>query len=204
MRLLKALILMCVVLFAFAGCGREKSHKGREKFHKGREESQEAREKSQKIQVQSLDELDGPVKKFDLSGVSLKMIKVRARKFRMGSPDGEMGRIDCEKPHWVRLTKDYWLGETEVTQGQWKAVMGDNPSEFKKGDDYPVENVSWDDAVIFCCRLNDQFEGKLPEGYEFSLPTEAQWECACRAGTTTALNNGKDLTSEDGECANLD
>ena len=190
MRLLKALILMCVVLIA--GCAREKS--------------QDVREKSQKSQVQSL---DGKLITLDLSGVLLKMIKVKAGRFQMGSPDGELGGIvnggrRLEKTHWVTLTQDYWLGETEVTQGQWKAVIGDNPSIFKKGYDNPVENVSWDDAMEFCSKLNRQFKEKLPEGYEFSLPTEAQWEYACRAGTTTALNNGKDLTSEDDECANLD
>ena len=140
----------------------------------------------------------------DLSGVPLKMIKVKAGRFQMGSPEGELGRSDSEKQHWVTLTRDYWLGETEVTQGQWKAVMGDNPSGYKKGDNYPVEQVSWDDAMKFCEKLNQMYFGRMPAGYRFSLPTEAQWEYACRAGMTTALNNGRNLTSKEGHCSNLD
>ena len=122
------------------------------------------------------------------------MIKVKAGRFQMGSPESELGRYDDETQHRVTLTKDYWLGATQVTQGQWKAVMGSNPSSFQKGDDYPVEKVSWDDAMEFCERLNRRAAEMLPQGYKFSLPTEAQWEYACRAGTTTALNSGKNLT----------
>ena len=141
---------------------------------------------------------------FDMFGCPVKMIRVRAGRFQMGSPDDELGRYRGENWHWVTLTKDFWLGETEVTQGQWKAVMGTNPSHFKKGDDYPVEEVSWEDAMEFCKKLNQKYAGILPSGYKFSLPTEAQWEYACRAGTTTALNSGKDITSEEGRCPNLD
>ena len=138
----------------------------------------------------------------DLNTMPLKMIKVKAGKFQMGSPKNELERGIFETLHWVTLTKDYWLGETEVTQGQWKAVMGGNPSYSKKGDDYPVESVSWDDAMAFCEKLNKRYEGKLPSGYKFSLPTEAQWEYACRAGTTTALNSGRDLIGKE-KCPNL-
>jgi formylglycine-generating enzyme required for sulfatase activity len=81
--------------------------------------------------------------------------------------------------------KDYYMGETEVTQEQWQKVMGNNPSEFK-GNNLPVEQVSWDDAMEFCRRLTERERaaGKLPRGYEYTLPTEEQWEYACRAGTT--------------------
>ncbi|MEI6861954.1 MAG: formylglycine-generating enzyme family protein, partial [Verrucomicrobiota bacterium] len=86
---------------------------------------------------------------------------------------------------WVRLTQSFWLGRTEVTQAQWAAVMGSNPSYFK-GDELPVEQVSWDDAIEFCRKLTERERaaGRLPAGYTFTLPTEAQWEYACRAGTT--------------------
>ena len=94
----------------------------------------------------------------------------------------------------MTLTKDYWLCKYVVTQGQWQAVMNNNPSAFKGGGNYPVENVSWEDARNFCEKLNGLYADKLPQGYRFELPTEAQWEYACRAGTTTAFNNGKDLT----------
>jgi formylglycine-generating enzyme required for sulfatase activity len=85
----------------------------------------------------------------------------------------------------VTLTQPFWLGRTEVTQAQWVAVMGSNPSEFK-GESLPVENMSWDDAMEFCRKLTAQEKqaGRLPAGYAFTLPTEAQWEYACRAGTT--------------------
>ena len=120
----------------------------------------------------------------------------------MGSPEGELGRSRDETQHQVTLTKDYWMGKFEVTQAQYEAIMGKNPS-FHKGSNRPVEKVSWEDAKEFCNKLNECFAGKLPAGYRFDLPTEAQWEYACRAGTTTALNNGTNLTSEKGECSNL-
>ena len=135
--------------------------------------------------------------------VKLELKQIKAGSFLMGSPESEEGRFDWETQHRVTLTRDYWLGTYEVTQAQWKAVMGNNPSKFK-GDDLPVEQVSWEDAKEFCERLNNDSSVKKPKGYRFDLPTEAQWEYACRAGTTTALNNGKNLASETGRCANLD
>ena len=110
-------------------------------------------------------------------GVKLDMVMVEAGTFTMGVPDGE--RNYDESPHQVTLTRDYYIGRTEVTQAQWRAVMGDNPSCFK-GDDRPVEQVSWDAAMEFCKRLN-RF-GKAPKGWKFTLPTEAQWEFAARGG----------------------
>ena len=130
--------------------------------------------------------------KIDCNGVVLEMVKIKAGTFTMGSPEGEKGRYNDEKQHQVTLTKDYWLGKFEVTQAQWQAVMGNNPSNFK-GDNRPVENVSWNDAKEFCNKLNKKYAGKLPAGYKFDLPTEAQWEYACRAGTTTSLNNGENM-----------
>lgn len=100
--------------------------------------------------------------------------------FMMGSPESEHGRGDDETQHEVTITKGFWLGITEVTQGQWKEVMGSNPSEFK-GRNRPVEQVSWDDCQAFLIKLCEK-EGVPPGTYR--LPTEAQWEYACRAGTT--------------------
>ena len=109
-------------------------------------------------------------------GVSLTMIGVEPGSFMMGSENGN----DNEKPvHRVTLTQPYYLGETEVTQARWRAVKGNNPSDYQ-GDDRPVKNVSWDEAMAFCQKLNDQ--GKAPKGWKFTLPTEAQWEFAARGG----------------------
>ena len=115
----------------------------------------------------------------NLNGVNLTLKRVAAGTFMMGSNDGD----GDEKPvHKVTLTQDFWMGETEVTQSQYEAVMGKNPSYFKKGGDHPVESVSWHDAMRFCDALNRVCKDQLPSGYEFSLPTEAQWEYAARGG----------------------
>ncbi len=137
-------------------------------------------------------------------GVDLDMIWIEPGTFMMGSPEDELGRYDNEVLHQVTLTMGYWLGQYEVTQTQYEAVTGTNPSKFK-GTDLPVENVSWNDAMAFCEKLTEQelMAGRLPKGYKYTLPTEAQWEYACRAGTTTALNSGKNLTSAY-ECPEVD
>ena len=101
--------------------------------------------------------------------------------FTMGSPEGEAGRWDDEGPqHEVTITGGYWLGETPVTQALWTAVMGGNPSRFVS-DQRPVEQVSWDDCKRFIGKLND-----IVRGLDARMPTEAEWERACRAGTTGA------------------
>lgn len=96
----------------------------------------------------------------------------------------------------VRLSNGFWLGKTELTQTQWKAIMGTTPWKgkpyMKAGDDYPATYVSWDDAIAFCKKLTAQERkaGRLPKDREYTLPTEAQWESACRAGTTTQFSFG--------------
>ncbi len=136
--------------------------------------------------------------------VSLDMIWINPGTSTMGSPKDELGRWDDEVQHEVTLTQGYWLGKYEVTQVQYEAVMGTNPSEFK-GADLPVEMVNWYDAMDFCAKLtaSEKAVGRLPEGYEYTLPTEAQWEYACRAGTTTALNSRKNLSDKD-QCPEMD
>ncbi len=142
-------------------------------------------------------------------GINLDMNWIKPGTFIMGSPTDELGRYDDETQHQVTLTQGYWLGKYEVTQAQYEAIMGTNPSRFK-GADLPVENVSWFDAKEFCAKLTaiEREAGRLPEGYEYSLPTEAQWEYACRARTTTAFNNGKNIQTEEQRwkepCPNLD
>ena len=123
---------------------------------------------------------DGPVeeKTITLAGnVKLELVKVEAGSFEMSARDGE--NYGDEVAHRATLTKDFYIGQTEVTQAQWKAVMGTNPS-YSKGDDLPVEQVSWNDAMEFCGKLNDM--GKAPSGWKFTLPTETQWEYAARGG----------------------
>ena len=107
--------------------------------------------------------------------------------FQMGSPGAEPGRFQDEGPqHPVTLTRGFWLFDTLVTQELWRAVMGDNPSHFS-GDRRPVEQVRWDDAQRFSAQLNERFGEQV-----FVLPGEAQWEYACRAGTTSAYSFGDD------------
>ena len=138
--------------------------------------------------------------------VNLDMVWIQPGTFIMGSPEDELGRSNKETQHQVTLKKGYWLGKYEVTQAQYEAIIGSNPSHFK-GDDLPVEVVNWNDAMEFCAKLTaiEKEAGRLPKGYEYTLPTDAQWEYACRAGTTTALSNGKDLTTAEwnGVCNNL-
>ena len=107
----------------------------------------------------------------------LKMKKVEAGSFMM--PQHIVEDYNDQGPRRVTLPQDFYIGETEVTQTQWKAVMGTNPSK-NKGDDLPVENVTRNDAMSFCRRLNDL--GKAPKGWKFALPTEMQWEYAARGG----------------------
>lgn len=111
--------------------------------------------------------------------------------FTMGSPSNEPQRGSDEKQHQVTLTKGYYMQTTEVTQGQWKQVMGSNPSYFKNcGDNCPVEQVSWDDAQAFIKKLNSR------DGGGYRLPSEAEWEYACRAGTSTPFSFGRCLSTD--------
>jgi len=100
--------------------------------------------------------------------------------FSMGSPEDEEGRDDDERQHEVTLTRGYWLAKTECTQGQWESVMGSNPSHFEGSSDLPVESVSWEDVQEWLAKMSERHP--LPAGWKWSLPTEAQWEYACRAG----------------------
>jgi formylglycine-generating enzyme required for sulfatase activity len=139
----------------------------------------------------------------------IEMVLIRPGAFTMGSPSSEPGRENDETQHTVTITRGFYLGRTEVTQGQWKAVMGNNPSHFSScGDDCPVESVSWTEAVEFCNKLSDReglsrcFRGSGSDatwdqgctGYR--LPTEAEWEYAARAGTTTAFSTGTCLSTD--------
>lgn len=131
-----------------------------------------------------------------IEGVGIELIRVEAGTFVMGSAPEEKGRHKAEGPQTrVTLTQDFWLGKTPVTQGQYEALTGENPSHFKAvGKEAPVERVSWEDAMAFCRKLTERERsaGRLPEGYVYTLPTEAQWEYACRAGTSEAYPGNPD------------
>ena len=130
---------------------------------------------------------------FVVKGISQKMRFIADGSFLMGSPEDDPERFVDEIQHQVTLIKGFWLGETTITQQLWQAVTGDNPSEFKteNGDLLPVESVSYDDCLDFCQALN-----QLISGLKVTLPTEDQWEYACRAGTDTAFSTGNNLTNE--------
>jgi formylglycine-generating enzyme required for sulfatase activity len=126
-------------------------------------------------------------KPFTIPGLAMEMLWCKPGTFTMGSPKSEKDRDDDETQYAVTLTSGFYLGKHEVTQSQWKRVMGSNPSWFK-GADRPVETVPWHDANSFCEKLTERERkaGRLPAGMSYQLPTEAQWEYACRAGTKTA------------------
>lgn len=120
-------------------------------------------------------------KNWEVPGVHIKMVSVENGKFKMGS----MSEEDDEKPvHTVILSKPFWIAVFETTQKQYQTLMGDNPSRFNDPEK-PVDSVSWNDAVIFCERLTEKEKaaGRLPENYIYRLPTEAEWEFACKNGT---------------------
>ncbi|MGD1808916.1 protein kinase domain-containing protein [Dapis sp. BLCC M126] len=123
------------------------------------------------------------------NGVSLEMVKIPAGRFLMGSPETEAGREDSESPQHYVDVPEFFMGKYPVTQAQWQTVMGNNPSFFK-GANQAVEQVSWYDAKKFCQKLS-KITGK-----KYSLPSESQWEYACRAGTTTPFYFGETITSE--------
>jgi len=132
------------------------------------------------------------------NSIGMEFIEIPAGKFTMGSPVGEKYRQEDEAQVSVTLTKPFGLGKTEVTQGQFKKVMGMEPwngRPFVKADENcPATYVSWDEATEFCKKLTDLEckSGKLQANEEYRLPTEAQWEYVCRAGTKTAFSFGDD------------
>ncbi len=126
-------------------------------------------------------------------GATMEMIYCPPGEFMMGSPASEAGRDDDEVQHRVKLTKAFWLGKYAVTQRQWKDVMGNNPSHWDGGN-LPVENVSWE----YCQKFIDKVNAQLKCGAR--LPTEAEWEYACRAGTNTAYSWGDVLNGDKANC----
>ncbi len=122
-------------------------------------------------------------------GVKMELVLIPSGEFKMGSPDSDKDALPNEKPqHRVRITKPFYLSKYPVTQMQWQAVMGSNPSAFN-GPKNPVEKVRWDDCQSFLRKFNVKVGTRRGK---FTLPTEAQWEYACRAGSTTKYYFGDD------------
>ena len=122
----------------------------------------------------------------------IKFRKIPAGSFMMGSTQGKPDELPLHK---VNFSQHFWMGETEVTQEQWYKIMGHNPSHFASTglngsapgtlelNDFPVENIYWEDCKTFISKLNNRYAAELPKGFQFALPTESQWEYTCRAGT---------------------
>jgi formylglycine-generating enzyme required for sulfatase activity len=129
------------------------------------------------------------------NSIGLKLVLIPAGKFTMGSPAGEKERDPDEQQHEVAITRPFYMGVYEVTQGEYEKVMRYNPSHFKIGPEHPVEQVRWKDAVDFCKKLSALPDEKKA-GRVYRLPTEAEWEYACRAGTATAFHFGDPLSAK--------
>jgi formylglycine-generating enzyme required for sulfatase activity len=132
-----------------------------------------------------------------INSIGMQLVLIPKGTFQMGSPVEDTKRESDEEQHEVTISKDYYLGMTEITQGQYEEVMGTNPSQDIRNRDssmHPVDNVSWDDAIEFCKKLSE-FPWEKKAGRVYRLPTEAEWEYACRAGSRTRFSCGDSLRS---------
>jgi formylglycine-generating enzyme required for sulfatase activity len=137
-------------------------------------------------------------------GAELTMVQIPAGSFQMGSPEDEPERLASEGPQHLVSLPSFFMAQTPITQAQWAVVaswrrvgrdLKPEPAYFK-GPNRPVEVVSWQEAQEFCLRLNERFSQRLGDGFSYSLPSEAQWEYACRAGSTTPFHFGATLTPD--------
>jgi sulfatase modifying factor 1 len=173
---MKKLLAAMFVALLMVGCGGD---------GKSGSDSSESNQTSAEIPPAKTDS-SAEGKPFAIADLSLEMLWVKPGTFEMGFSD--------KTRHTVTLTQGFYLGKHEVTQSQWGKVMGSNPSHFK-GVSRPVETVSWTDVTSFCDKLtaSERRAGRLPAGMTYQLPTEAQWEYACRADTKTAFSFGAGL-----------
>ena len=139
-----------------------------------------------------------PTKQSLTNSIGINLVLIPKGKFLMGSPETEEKRVKDEIQHEVTISQNFYMGSTEVTQAQWNKVIGINPSSFK-GDELPVYQIRPFEAVWFCKRLSEMPEEKKA-GRKYRLPTEAEWEYACRAGTITPFNFGSQLNGRQANC----
>ena len=148
-----------------------------------------AKAEKQAAHVQPQDPKKEPPKNFT-NNIGMKFVWIPPGNFMMGSPKEEKERNADETQHKVTLTRGFYIGVYAVTQEEWQAVMGNNPSRFKGEKKLPVEMVSWDDCQKFCKKLQEK------DRKPYRLPTEAEWEYACRAGTTTPFHFGETISTD--------
>ncbi|MDA1016077.1 MAG: SUMF1/EgtB/PvdO family nonheme iron enzyme [Planctomycetota bacterium] len=181
-----------------------------------REVKQRARAEFQAVQLPesfvNVTEFSIPLPGLFRNSIGMKFALIPGGEFMMGSPESEEKRYTSEHQHRVRITRAFHLGVFEVTQAQYERVMGKNPSSFsssggnkdqvtgKDTGEFPVERVSWEDAVEFCRRLSN-LPAERAAGNTYRLPTEAEWEYACRAGTTTPFSFGSVLNGKQANCS---
>ena len=151
-------------------------------------------EKAQRLENGFMDQ----VLEAEKAVASIEFASIPAGKFLMGSPATEKERYQNENQHEVTLTQGFRMGVHEVTQAQYEQVMGENPSE-NKGATLPVETVSYDEALAFCKKLSD-LPAEKAAGRKYRLPTEAEWEYCCRAGTSTPFHFGNELNGTQANC----
>ena len=170
---LTVLLMMCVALSAFDGTLS-----------------------AQQLPASNVGKRSGEIRSENSLGI--KMVWLSADSFTMGSPLDEKGRDAKEGQVEVKLTEGFWLGQTEITQSQWTELMGTSPwrgkSNVREGNNFAASFISWEDANSFVEKLNskEHDSGALPNDWEYSLPTEAQWEYACRGGKKSAFSFGDD------------
>lgn len=184
-RILAFMSIVCLVLGSFSGCQRTG-----------------AVTQTRRAPLAAPSKFDGAKAGEVRQIFGIKFCWCPAGTFTMGSPRSEPERRPGENQVEVTLTKGYWMAKYEATQGDWKGVHdglpGELTAELPEGDDYPVGNVNYAEAEAYCQELSRRAHesGELPTDWEIRLPTEAQWEYACRAGTTTATSFGDSLSSK--------